>query len=393
MKLKQRPDDFRVEERADLTPDAGAPFALYQLEKRNLGTPEAVQHICRRWQIDGRRVSYGGLKDRHAETQQYLTIRHGPRRGMQQTQFSLRYLGQVPAPFTPEQIRGNRFQIAIRALGLRTRARAEQALAEVQADGVANYFDDQRFSSVSRGRDFIARRLIAGDFEAALRLALVEPYEFDRAAQKEAKRVLRERWGDWSAIKERLGKGDGRRVVAYLADHPADFRGAFAGLRADLKSLYLAAYQSHLWNRILARWIEEHTAREQRVVIRSRLGPLVMPRGLDSEQRRLLANTTLPLPSARLHLAADEPLRPLIDFVLAKEGLELSQIKLKHLREPFFAKGDRAVMVDPENLRARWEADDLNPGREKLILGFDLPRGSYATMLVKRITLREGVAE
>jgi tRNA pseudouridine13 synthase len=35
-----------------------------------------------------------------------------------------------------------------------------------------------------------------------------------------------------------------------------------------------------------------------------------------------------------------------------------------------------------------WEAgdDDLNCGRRKLTLHFELPRGCYATMVVKRLT-------
>jgi tRNA pseudouridine13 synthase len=28
----------------------------------------------------------------------------------------------------------------------------------------------------------------------------------------------------------------------------------------------------------------------------------------------------------------------------------------------------------------------VNPGRKKLVLRFELPRGSYATLIVKRIT-------
>jgi tRNA pseudouridine13 synthase len=31
--------------------------------------------------------------------------------------------------------------------------------------------------------------------------------------------------------------------------------------------------------------------------------------------------------------------------------------------------------------------DELYPGRHKLTLKFDLPRGSYATMVIKRLTL------
>ncbi len=53
-------------------------YTFYRLSKRDLGTIEAVEAICRRWNLSGRRVSYAGLKDRHAATIQYLTIADGP---------------------------------------------------------------------------------------------------------------------------------------------------------------------------------------------------------------------------------------------------------------------------------------------------------------------------
>jgi tRNA pseudouridine13 synthase len=56
------------------------------------------------------------------------------------------------------------------------------------------------------------------------------------------------------------------------------------------------------------------------------------------------------------------------------------------MQQPFFSKGERAGCVRPANLAHTADADELNAGKRKLILTFDLPRGSYATMLVKRVT-------
>jgi tRNA pseudouridine13 synthase len=71
---------------------------------------------------------------------------------------------------------------------------------------------------------------------------------------------------------------------------------------------------------------------------------------------------------------------------LRAEGLALAELKIKGMQKPFFSKGDRVGCVRPANLTHTAEADDLNAGRRKLTLKFDLPRGSYATMLVKRVT-------
>lgn len=392
MKLKRLPADFVVEELTEVQPEQTGPFAFYRLDKESLGTPEAIQAICRKWKLHPRDVSYGGLKDRHAQTSQYLTIRKGPPRGLSQPRLRLSYLGQRSVAYDPKQILGNRFRIVIRDLSSGKLESCERALAEVEEDGVPNYFDDQRFGSVGKNRRFVARYLIDADYERALRLALAEHYEFDPAPVRQQKNLLREHWGNWHDLRDKL-PGDVGRIVAYLADHPTDFRGAFARLRADLKSLYLSAYQSYLWNKLLARWIESQCRPEQLLTIHLQLGPVLAFRHLSPEQRSRFEAQTLPLPSARLHLEPDDPIKPLLDAVLQEEGLELSQIKLKHFREPFFSKGNRSVVFHPGELSWQHEADELYRGKQKLTLQFILPRGCYATMLVKRITAARPLAE
>ena len=135
MKLKQQPEDFYVEELTDVVPTAQGPFGFYRLEKRGWTTPDAVQAIRRRWQLDLGRLSYGGLKDRHAHTVQYLTIFRGPQRRLTHHGVNVEYLGQVPAPYTSRDIRANRFRVVLRDLGAEDGAAAQQALEEVRGRG------------------------------------------------------------------------------------------------------------------------------------------------------------------------------------------------------------------------------------------------------------------
>src|SRR5262249_6039354 len=93
----------------------------------------------------------------------------------------------------------------------------------------------------------------------------------------------------------------------------------------------------------------------------------------------------LPLPSARLKLKDDDPHAALIDAVLAGEGFKLSEMKIRGLREPFFSKGERAGLCLPAGLTHAADNDELHAGRQKLMLSFDLPPGSYATLIVKRL--------
>ena len=56
------------------------------------------------------------------------------------------------------------------------------------------------------------------------------------------------------------------------------------------------------------------------------------------------------------------------------------------MRQPFFSKGERAALFHPTSVTTAIAPDDLYPGRKKLSLGFDLPKGAYATLVVKRCT-------
>jgi tRNA pseudouridine13 synthase len=385
MKIKQQPDDFQVEELTTVAPSEG-PHALYRLEKRGWSTPDALAAVRRRWCIEPRRISYGGLKDRHAATVQYLTIFHGPHRNLHHHDIVVQYLGQVSAPYTSQDIQANRFCLTLRDLAPDPLPVIEKRLKLLAREGVPNYFDDQRFGSVSdAGGEFIARLLVQGRFEEALRLALAAPYQHDRAPQREEKRLLAEHWGDWARLKDVRPRGHARSLIDYLRVHPGDFRGAVARLRPELRGLYLSAYQSYLWNRMLAYWLRNHLQPDQLEPVPLRLGPVPFHHNVDAEPLRELAELQLPLPSSRLKLDDADPRAELVRTVLAEEGLELRQMQIKGIREMFFSRGERAALCLPRELAHIFAPDENHRGRDKLTLRFELPRGSYATLLVKSI--------
>lgn len=384
MKLKSLPDDFEVEELSDF-PLRGGPFAVYLLTKKSLGTPEAITAIADRWNISRRQISYGGLKDKHAVTRQWVTIERGPKRDMQQEHFSLAYQGQANRPFGPHDIAANRFHIVMRNL---THGAAFEIVSQRETlarDGVPNYFDDQRFGSLGSSGEFIAKPWCLGDYERALWLALAEANPHDRPGDKVEKETIRNLWGKWTECKAALPKSSRRSIVTYLCDHPTRFREALALMRQDMRSLWLAAFQSDLWNLMLSAWLQQH-------VDPARLFPVTLATAnvpffseLTDSERTLLAASPLPLPSARLHLEPG-PILSLYEQVLADEGLSLRELRVKYPRDAFFSKGERAALMIPRELRIHAGDDDMYAGRQRVTLQFVLPRGSYATILVKRLT-------
>ena len=116
-----------------------------------------------------------------------------------------------------------------------------------------------------------------------------------------------------------------------------------------------------------------------------RLGEVPMHRVLEEPVFQELASLSLPLPSARTKLEPGDPRAELVQAVLAAEGLEMSGMKVKGVRELFFSRGERAALCVPTELGFEWGEDEKHSGKLKLTLSFELARGSYATLLTKRL--------
>jgi tRNA pseudouridine13 synthase len=392
VKLKRLPEDFQVDELTKVTPTSGE-FALYQLTKQSIGTPEVINSVVERWKIPRRRISYGGLKDKHALTTQFVTVHHGPKKPLMQKSFELLYLGQVNRAFTATDIEGNRFTIILRDMATEEVEQAKVAVEAVRRDGLPNYFDDQRFGSLGDSGEWIARPWCLGNWERTLWLALADPHRDDRSDDKKQKAILRDHWGRWGECKQALDRSHRRSIVTFLADKEAagkliDFRGAFCNLNIDLRGLYLSAFQSALWNRMLTRRLTENAAPESIIPFELKSGPACFVTSFLSPWSGSNAapiEDELPLPSARGKLE-EGPTLDLLNAVVAEEGLEKRQLRVKYPRDSFFSKSCRKTVIAIPDLDFESTDDDLYPKRKKVRLAFDLPRGSYATIVVKRLT-------
>jgi tRNA pseudouridine13 synthase len=162
--------------------------------------------------------------------------------------------------------------------------------------------------------------------------------------------------------------------------HPAAFGFAFELLDPDLRVLFVSAYQSYLWNRTLAELLR---GLPDTFEVPYDAGRHVFYRSLAPDVHDRLCEMEIPLvaPGQAFEGASGEA----IGRILSGEGVELRQFRLQRLRHTFFGKGRRPALAAPAALSAEEGEDEINRGRRKLSLRFELPRGSYATILLKRL--------
>ncbi|MBI5365443.1 MAG: tRNA pseudouridine(13) synthase TruD, partial [Planctomycetes bacterium] len=315
---------------------------------------------------------------------QFVTVRDGPPNGHSAPGLTLDYLGRVKIAAGPAVLGGNRFHITVRDLARADTDDLRRGLDEIAAAGLPNYFDEQRFGSAIGGQ-FIARRLLDEDFEGALKLALATVGPDDSGRRKRIKQTLERAWGNWADCLAELPPCPERGAIARLAERPTDFAGAFERLDRHLRFLYVSAYQSWLWNEILARMIRAAVAPERRLERRIEHWLWPFPTRLEEAERSGWAARVIPLPANKMSDCAPE-VRAVLDGVLAEAGLEAGRLRLRGLKETYFGRGNRPAWLFPrETAATACVADELNRGRLALTFQCTLPKGSYATLITRRL--------
>jgi tRNA pseudouridine13 synthase len=382
MKLKSIPEDFVVHERSDFTPDPAGRLFVYQLEKRSLATMEALAIIARANGVRTRDLSAAGLKDKHGLTRQLFSSTK-PLRLEDDPRIRLDAVGKCAQPLTAACITGNEFVITLRNLNEPEPARMQANAAEITAAGIPNYYDNQRFGGIAHKQGFIGKALARGDFEEACRLHLAAPHRKQSLKDKQNRRMAAEMWGDWETLHRRMRKSPERALVQFLrdnADDPLRWAKCFDRIPPTLRNLFVAAYQSYLYNETLAAFIREHAG--EYAELRNRAGLMAFHR------EPLDAAPELPLPGAGTRLEDWPESRAYLETVLDREGVSLDDLRLEGLDRTRFKASSRNALVFPEGLElGAPEDDDLNPGRLKLTTRFALPRGCFATIITRRLGL------
>jgi tRNA pseudouridine13 synthase len=326
-RIKQAPEDFVVREKADLRIEPGR-YAYYRLSKRGWTTQAAADQVARAFRKRPRFINFSGNKDKHAVTEQYISILHGPRRGLelQGGDIRLEYLGQGRERLNLGTSPGNEFEITVRNLppGFKPRALSR----------FPNYFDEQRFG-MNLNNHLVGKSLITRDFGGACSLV--------------------------PETREWLGKS------------PRDYVGAMRSLPKRVLRLHVHAYQSWLWNRTACSCLGASPHR----VIPWPLGELVMP-------GKPVKNIRIPVLGYDSEIPRE--LKKIIRDILKQEGISLEDFRIRQFREFDLAGDCRDMMAGLRDMDIGPPQDDeLNPGRKKFLVRFSLRSGSYATMAVRSI--------
>jgi len=396
--IKDRTGDFRVTEQlADGYIVPKGRFSVYRVQKRKLTSFEAANELADLANVPREAVSFAGLKDRQGVTIQYMSVEGGKPVSLSSGQLRIELVGRAQTKIDSSHSLGNEFEVSVRDVPA-GEVESMRAAATISREcGIPNYFDEQRFGNLRHGQGWIARDLMMGRKEEALKRLLCSTSQHDDPRTATLKRAMREEWRDWKKCRDIAGKlGAHHSVFEHLGKDPRDYIGAFGRIASRIRTIHLFAYQSHIWNRVAVEFLRERLSTEPCLEVSGLEGPLLFAAGRFQVTQG--QDYTLRLPGPHLADVKDAQHKRIFERVLHSEGLSPRSFNIEGI--PGFAlKGeDRALFIYPDIAPIRGERDKRSASayskREgsdlvTVKLRFALPRGAYATVVVKRLIAKE----
>jgi tRNA pseudouridine13 synthase len=362
-KLRLRPEDFVVNELVEDIPTVeGGAYTYFILEKKNWDTIRAIKTIAKTLKISYRRFSFAGTKDRRALARQLVcAYKVAPENLLR---LRIRDMG-ITGVFQSDQrlglgsLKGNSFVAIIREVedgAGELEENLRRNIRELKESGVPNYFGYQRFGVVRPLTHKVGRAIVKGRLEEAVMTYLAEHYAHEPSLHAEARRRLSEERDFRKALSYYPKNLNYERIMLHhLAKHPRDFAGAIRRIPRTLAKMFVHAYQSYIFNVLLSTLIKDGAE------LMGLSLPVVGFGSFPENSRGWLA------------------LREIMDG----EGIKLEDFKVRKIPELASRGGVRSASVEAD-ISFSLQGCQLD-GKTSCCLSFTLPKGSYASVVLREI--------
>ena len=383
---RESAEDFIVEEKISVPDLSQEPrtgyLPLYRVHKRSIDT----MHMARELSEELRsRVSYAGLKDKRAVAVQYVTptSRRSARPSeVVRERFTASLVGYVPRPISRSSIVGNGFTVVLRRCCPEMEERVSAALDAAAEAKVPNIFGLQRFGAGGAGTHGVGREMVKGDFEKAARLVLAGINRSEGERGGELAEALEA--GDYAKLARMLppAKDAETAVARGLADHPGDWVRALRSVPIALRRLYVQAYQSFIFNATLSMAVGRGEDISKMVAGDNWAEP--SPDGLAVSPVRGVRDAPAgrAVPMVQMVGYAFKDYGSRFDLcarnVLGEEGIRPRQFYVPEMQEVSQEGGFRRSHLSVRDYGFHIDG-------ETATLKFTLPRGEYATVLLREM--------
>jgi tRNA pseudouridine13 synthase len=380
--IKESPDDFIVSEIPVYEPCGSGEHLYLTIEKRGITTLEAISQIARALKLSEREIGYAGMKDAVGVTRQTLSLQLVKAESVLALELSgikIISAARHSNKLKPGHLKGNHFRICVRGVSEDAAPVAAAILQVLQQRGVPNYFGYQRYGALGNSH-LIGAAMLRRDWQGAVDHLMGDP---DRVRDPDWRAaVTAYRQGDLSTALRQMPRHcrSERDVLQRLAGKPAAWEKAFSAVHPRLRKLYLSAYQSFLFDKVVERRLERIDQIQVGDLAWKHLnGACFLVEDAAVEALRagcFEISASGPMFGSRMKQPGGAVLA-LEQQILAEDGILGDEFDQGSA--PGMDGQRRPLRVPLEDVLCQVEGDCLK-------LEFSLPKGSYATAVLREIT-------
>jgi tRNA pseudouridine13 synthase len=380
--IKHSNEQFKVSEIIDTSflanissvQDNHHKYPLYVLEKKNLDSNHAIFEIRRDLGI---KLKVIGLKDAKAVTKQYASSEQTKNilKEAKTAHTHLTLKGFTKTPIGKSSLFGNTFTITIHDPAL-----SDISLFLPEIKKIANFYGLQRFGSERMVTHLVGKEIVKRNFQKAVELLLSYTTEYDSTMSIELRKKSRDPKKYSQIIRELPRRMDIEYKVMSALENGKGPITALRSIPINIRRLFVQAYQAYIFNKSLSIAVINGEN-----VLESKEGDLcfeIEDSSVFGRIRKYNSSTDLDsqtVPAIRLIGYTFQPGKGRFDTITEKimniEGVTPREFYIKEMQELSAQGGFRQAPL--------WCRDFEFKG--SLTVSFKLPKGSYATTLLREL--------
>lgn len=398
-RIRDRVEDFLVEEIPLYDPCGEGEHVYMLVEKRELSTLQMVNVVASHFGVRRDAVGYAGLKDKHAITRQVVSVHVPGKRPEDFPSMTHPKLGVLWTDLHTNKLRrghltGNRFSIRIRGVPATAAMTADRVLRALARHGVPNRLGEQRFGRYQNNH-LIGRAIILGEWQTALD-ELLGPKESEPDASAPARAAYAAGRFEEALT---LTSSASRAEIAALSSlaRGRDAERAVRAIDRVAAEFYLNGFQSAVFNAALDERLEAGTLsvfvegdiafkHNNRAMFAVDAQTAAAPDTLD-RLRSLAISPTGPMWGPSMMRASGD-----VDAaerrVLERAGVSLDRLEQSEAVRRGMVEGARrpyrVPVIDPE------VEGGVDEHGSYVRCAFELPRGAFATVVLREIMKPSG---
>ena len=273
-RLKMYPEDFIVNE-ISINPEQqeGGKYTIARIRTRNWETNQLVREMATQLRISRKKITYAGTKDKRAITTQLFCFQAPMDEVLKINLPGFMIIDAYPSnkKIMLGDLIGNKFNLVVRNIELpesEIKNRVDKIYENImKSQGVPNFFGVQRFGSVRPLTHLVGKAIIKGNFKEAVRLYVGAPQKYEDETLQKIRKYFDETFDYEKTLKEMPPDYTYERTILHrLVETGGDCVSALSALPDKLLTLFIHAYQSYIFNKVLTLRLKKNLPLNEPVV-------------------------------------------------------------------------------------------------------------------------------